>query len=646
MELRLIIAKFVRNKKVFIPTTFILFFGLATFTTLKQLPAPDINVNSTITFYDIEGTPFLKQTYPKRQKWVKLDDISPHVTNGFIATEDRHFNNHLGFDLLGIFRSLLTNFSSGQRVQGASTITQQYAKNLFLSFEKTWSRKMKEAFYTIRLEHSYDKETILEGYLNTINFGHGNYGIEDAAHFYFNKSASKLTLAEAAILVGIPKGPSHYSPINHYERAIYRQNTVLNAMLRDEYITQEEYDQALNSQLSIIGETPKIDFDPSYFIDGVLTELHSLLADSKLTQNLHVYTTFNREIQTHINDAIERNIVDDEVQTAVIVLEPETGYVLGLSGGTDFQTSQYNRALNSERQVGSLLKPILYFAALEFGFNPSTSFISQPTSFVFNNGSDSYNPRNFSSQYPYDQVSMANALAVSDNIYAVKTHTFLGMSVLPNMANRLGITAQIPEIPSAALGVTSISIMEMAEAYAVFANKGRTVDHRFITQVKTEKGAIIYEGIPNENKQILDPNKTFIFNEMMTGMFNMRHNNHLAVTGLSIIPNLTHAYAGKTGTTQTDSWMIGYTPELATTVWTGYDEGRLLNDVETLRYAKNIWAHIMEASLNQDASWFEAPKNVIPVSIDPFSGSLATKNCKKKITLYYEESNLPNNNNS
>ena len=644
MKTRRLASKFINNKKIFIPVTTILFLGIATLTTLKLLPAPDINVNTTITFYDIDGAPFLQQTFPQRQKWVPLDEISPYVINGFIATEDRRFKEHFGLDIPGIARSIVVNLTTGRRAQGASTISQQYARNLFNSFERTWERKIREAIYTLRLELHYDKETILEGYLNTINFGHGNYGIEDAAQFYFGKSARDLTLPQASLLVGIPKGPSVYSPIINSERSFSRQKVVLSSMLREGHITQAELDKAKNTQLEIIGESPTQDYDASYFVAGVLSELDYIL-DGKTMSNrqLRVQTTLNREVQANINEAIEQTIVDSEVQTAVIVIEPSTGNVLGLSGGTDFQTSQFNRALYSQRQVGSLMKPLLYFSALEFGFNPSTTFISQPTTFLYNDGASRYSPSNFSNQYPSpnnSRISMANALAVSDNIFAVKTHTFLGMSVLPEITNRLGITAEIPEIPSAALGVSSINIMEMAEAYAVFANKGQSVEHRFITEIKNEYG-VIYESQSHQSEQLLDPTQTFIFNEMMTGMFDMRHNNHLAVTGLSIIPNLTHRYAGKSGSTNTDSWMIGYTPELVTTVWTGYDEGRLLNGVEINRYAKKIWAHVMENSLDENARWFETPENVVQVKVDPLSGSIANESSNRRVQLYFEEHNLP-----
>ena len=618
--------------------------GLTTYQYFKYLPAPDIHLNTSITFYDADGEVFLEKTYPKDQHWVSLNEISPYVIDGFIATEDRNFYDHFGFDPLRIAKAMVTNVMKGTRSQGASTISQQYARNLYLSFEKTWSRKIKEAFYTLRLELNYDKDTILEGYLNTINFGHGNYGIEDASLYYFGKHASELTLAEASILVGIPKGPSYYSPISHKENSQKRQKVVLSSMLTENYITKDEYDEALASEPVVIGEYPEgIDFDAPYYVDAVLAEVDALLGDQANSyRNLNIYTTLDRDIQNYVNEAIEETITDQEVQTAVIVIEPSTGYVKALSGGTDYEVSQYNRALYSKRQIGSLMKPFLYYAALEYGFSPSTTFMNEPTTFPYNDGKDTYTPSNYSNAYSYDSISMANAIAVSDNIYAVKTHTFLGLNVLPETTKRFGISAEIPQLPSAALGVEPINIMEMAEAYSIFANNGKEVNRTFITKITDDREFLVYSDTIKEDQQVLDSTKTYVMNELMTGMFNMQNNNHLSVTGLSIIPNLTHQYAGKSGSTNTDSWMIGYTPELVTTVWTGYDQGRTLDGVEVNRYAKNIWADVMENSLKESGSqWFEAPDDVVAVSIDPITGYLASDSCKKKVTLYYEINNVP-----
>ena len=610
----------------------------------KYLPAPDINVNTTITFYDSKGEVFLEKTYPKDQHWVSLDEISPYVINGFIATEDRNFYDHFGFDPLRMAKAVITNLTTGTRAQGASTITQQYARNLYLSFEKTWSRKIKEAFYTIRLELGYDKDTILEGYLNTINFGHGNYGIEDASLYYFGKHANELSLAEASILVGIPKGPTYYSPIKNPENSSNRQKIVLKSMLDENYISVEDYEHALKSDPVVIGEIPgDVDYEAPYYVDAVLAEVDHLLdGQTSSYRNLNIYTTLDQEIQSQVNKSIVQNVKDLDVQTAVIVMEPSTGYVKALSGGNNYEESQYNRALYSERQIGSLMKPFLYYAALEYGFNPSTTFMNEPTTFTYNGGKDSYTPNNYNSSYAYKSIPMANALAVSDNIYAVKTHTFLGLDVLPKTTKRFGISANIPSIPSAALGVEPVNIMEMAEAYSIFANNGKSVNRKFITSITDDRAFLVYSDTKTEQKQILDKTKTYIMNEMMTGMFNLQQNNHLSITGLSIIQNLTHQYAGKSGSTNTDSWMIGYTPELLTTVWTGYDQGRTLDGVEVNHYAKNIWSEVMENSLkNTQTEWFEKPKNVVAVKIDPTTGYLASEECKNKVTLYYEKNNVP-----
>lgn len=618
--------------------------GLTVYQYFKYLPAPDINVNTTITFYDSDGEVFLEKTYPKNQNWVTLDEISPYVIDGFIATEDRNFYNHMGFDPIRIAKAVLVNITTGSKSQGASTITQQYARNLFSDFDKTWERKIKEAFYALKLEIAYDKETILEGYLNTINFGHGNYGIEDAALFYFDKHASELTLEEASVLVGIPKGPSYYSPLINYENAMSRKQIVLKSMLVEDYITQEEYDLALNTEATIIGEHPEaLEYDAPYYVDAVLSEVDKLLDGQMMSyRHLNIYTTLNREIQTYVNDAIEDTIKQEGVQTAVIVMDPQTGYVKALSGGTNYETSQFNRALYSRRQIGSMMKPFLYYAALEYGFTPSTTFMNEPTSFTYNDGANTYTPGNYSGAYAYDEISMANAIAVSDNIFAVKTHMFLGMDVLSETVKRFGIEEEIPQIPSAILGVSSINIMEMAEAYSIFANNGQSVERKFVTEITDGRGFYVYKDQASQGEQVLDQTKTYIMNEMMTGMFDINQNNHLSVTGLSIIPELTHRYAGKSGTTNTDSWMIGYTPELVTTVWTGYDEGQTLDGVEVNRYAKNIWASVMENSLKESGStWFETPKNVVPVSIAPVSGYLAADDCDKKVTLYYEKGNIP-----
>lgn len=622
-------------------TLFFILIG-ATFSYLRRLPAPDVVINTMVVFYDINGEPFLEEMIPNRRKFVELENVSQYVIDGFIATEDRNFWEHQGFYYPSIIRSVIANIQAGENVQGGSTITQQYARNLMVDFERTLERKLREAAYTIRLEESYEKEEILEGYLNTINFGHGIYGIQDAAQFYFGLDAGELSLAQASILVGIPKGPSLYSPISNYENARERQRIVLDAMVETEKITVFEKEQAMDKALHFVGRRPVDEGINYYFVDAVLREVEQLLdEDLAAHEYLRVFTTLDPEIQQAVNDAVDANITErSDLQSVVIVMEPETGHVLALSGGSDYGTSQFNRALFSERQVGSLMKPILYIAALEYGFNPSTAFISRPTTFVYNNGEQSYTPGNYMNQYAFEEISMANALAISDNIFAVKTHDFLGMDVLPTMATRFGITAEIDEVPSAALGVSNINMMEITEAYAIFANEGRKVAHRFVTQIKDAEEVLVDNRRVNvDNDQIVDVTNTFILNEMMTGMFNLANNNHLAATGLSIIPQLSHRYAGKTGSTDTDSWMIGYTPDLVTTVWIGYDDNVKLTDDAVI--AKLIWADVMEDALSSGSRWFREPGDVVVVPVDARNGLPVDDASPRKVNLYFQQGNEP-----
>jgi len=611
------------------------------FTYLRRMPAPDVAINTMVVFYDRHGKPFLEEVIPNRRKFAQLHEISPYVIDGFVATEDRNFWNHNGFYYPSIVRSVIANLRAGSSVQGGSTITQQYARNLMVDFERSVERKLREAAYTIRLEDSYNKEEILEGYLNTINFGHGIYGIQDASLFYFGINASELNLAQASILVGIPKGPSIYSPIGNYDNARDRQKVVLEAMVETEKITEFQKQQALNTELVFIGKRPVDEGINYYFIDAVLREVDTLLTENLSEFDfLRIHTTLDPRIQEAINQSVAENIEDDsDLQSVVIVMEPETGNVLGLSGGSNYSTSQFNRALFSERQIGSLMKPLLYMAALEYGVMPSQAMMSTPTTFYYNDGI-AYKPGNYNENYAFADISMANALAVSDNIFAVKMHDFLGFDMLPEIAQRFGISADIEQVPSAALGVSNINMMEMTEAYGILANEGRRVEHRFVTMIKDAEDVIIdNRPIQEDVVQVFSTTDTFILNEMMSGMFNLANNNHLSITGLSILDRLTHRYAGKTGSTDTDSWMIGFSPDILTTVWIGYDDNVKIK--ESAAIAKYIWADVMEEAHQQGSRWFREPGNVVVVPVDARNGEVVDITNPRKVNLYFQIDNQP-----
>ena len=356
--------------------------------------SPKLAVNSAKSYYFYDKN---EDLITGTDEWISYESLNQDIINATIAIEDRHFFDHKGFDYLRIIKSLYNNFKSKSNNEGASTITQQYAKNLYLDFDKTWERKINEAWLTIRLETHYSKEEILEGYLNTINYG-GVFGIENASKYYFGKSASDLSLAEASMLAGIPNRPSEYSPFVSLDSAKKRQKVVLNSMLRDGYITEEELNNAYNEQLIFDDKDDPEELNSiMYYQDVVIEELKSIpsIPSSLIeTGGLKIYTNFDPLAQEAIENSIKNNI-DTDIQVASVIMNPSDGAVLGLVGGVDYSKSQYNRATSSNRSVGSTIKPFLYYAALENNFTASTTFTSEKTTFVFSENQTISKQKNF-----------------------------------------------------------------------------------------------------------------------------------------------------------------------------------------------------------------------------------------------------------
>ena len=602
----------------------------------------EIRSANNISLYDGDDDLFFQGT--GTSEWVSLNEISENIINATISTEDKNFYKHFGFDILRIMKALSTNIASGKTVQGASTISQQYVKNLFLDFNQTWERKWHELWLTLNIETHYTKEEILEGYLNTINYGHGMYGIENASNYYFNKSSKDLSLAESAMLVAIPKSPTNYSPINNYDLAKERQKLVLSGMVRNGYITEEEMTKAYEEQLILIGKKAKINSDTIlYFQDAVLNELKKIksIPSSLLdTGGLKIYTTLDIDAQLSLENSMKDNLENkEEVQMSGVMINPANGSIIALIGGRDYSTSQYNRAIKSIRQVGSTMKPFLYYAALENGFTASTAFTSEETTFVFSS-ENSYSPQNANEIYGNKPISMAAAIAYSENIYAVKTHMFLGKDVLVKTGKRLGITQPLPEIASLPLGTSEIGIIDMAAAYSVFANNGYKTTPHLIRKIEDINGNTLYE-FKETPELVLNPSLTYILNELLTSTYDPALVDYNYPTILSLSGRLTRKYSVKTGTTATDSWTIGYNPQVVTAIWNGYDDNR---NIETSLYStpKNIWADTMETYLkDKEKVWFEMPSNVVGVLVDPISGQPATNNNSKKKILYYLKGTEP-----
>lgn len=588
-------------------------------------------------FYDINGNQY------SNDDWVNLNDISPDLINASISTEDKHFYKHFGFDYLRIIKAMYNNIKSKETVEGASTISQQYAKNLFLDFGKTWKRKIEEAWITIKLESQYSKKEILEGYLNTINYG-GVFGIENAALYYFNKHAKDLDLAEASILAGIPKSPSYYSPISNYDNAKTRQKTILKSMVDNQYITEEQAETAYNKELNFIGDKTNENITSlMYYQDAVINELKNIknIPSSFLeTKGLKIYTTLNMDYQIILDQSVTDNLKDNnEIQISSIIMDPNTGAILALTGGRDYKESQYNRAISAKRQVGSTIKPFLYYAALENGFTPSSTFISEKTTFTFSTDK-TYSPKNYGDTYPNKSISMEAAISYSDNIFAVKTHLFLGEETLVNTLNRVGINEQLEAIPSLALGTEEISLYEMMEAYGTLASSGVKREPYLIEKVEDEDGNILYQ---HEDKPeiVLNESQVFILNEMLTSTYSSDFIDYNYPTLISLAGKLNHKYAIKTGTTDTDRLIFGFNKNLLVGVWSGYDDNRETPSTDS-SIAKNIWFNTIENCLKDtEDAWYDIPNNVVGVIVDPISGELATDDTVHKRMFYYIKGTEP-----
>ena len=631
-------------RKIFKITTVMAFIGILVYTGIyfyaRFTPKLSINSANKFTFYDINNNPF---DADNNENWISLKEISPYLIEATLAIEDKKFYKHHGFDFLRIIKSLYINFTSGKKLQGASTITQQYAKNLFLTFDKTWARKLEEAWLTIRLESHYSKEDLLEGYLNTINYG-GIFGIENASHYYFGKSASELSLAEASILAGIPKNPSYYSPLSNQEAAKDRQELILNAMVKNNYITKEEKENASNTSLTYLGNK-NINNNETlmYYQDTVLEELYQIKtipASFLETGGLKIYTYLDLDAQNILNESVQKNTKGhDKIQVSTVVMEPETGRVLALTGGKNYAESQYNRAIKSKRQVGSTMKPFLYYAALENGFTPSTTFTSEKTIFTFS-GNKTYSPNNYDNSYPNKKITMATALAYSDNIYAVKTHLFLGENTLVDTAKRLGIDSCLQAVPSLPLGTEEINIIDMTGAYATFANEGYKVEPHFISKVEDEYGNILYQA-EEIKENVLNRGIVYVLNELLTGTYDQALVDYNYPSLLSYASKMTKKYAVKTGTTDYDRLIFGYNKNVVVGVWTGYDDNSEMSNSDA-SVAKNIWIETIEGYLkNKEDTWYNMPTNVVGVLVDPTTGELANNDSKNKKIMYYIKGTEP-----
>ena len=558
------------------------------------------------------------------RKIVNMAEIPKVVHYAFIAAEDSRFYQHQGFDIQSIFRALFKNFEAGHIVQGASTITQQVAKLMYLSPEKKYSRKVKEAILSYKIDKYLTKDEILNLYLNQIYLGHGTYGIESASIGYFGKSAKELTLPEAALLAGLPKAPNTYSPFLHFERAKQRQAYVLSRMVEDKYITQAEMDKAINVRLKLRDIKPK-DKVAAYFVEHIRRYVQEKYgADVLYKEGLSIYTTLNLAAQKAARDALEKGLTELEgrekykrglVQGALYCMDVKTGAIRAMVGGRDFNKSEFNRATQSRRQPGSAFKPLIYTAAFDKGLTPATVFVDSPIVFEDPSQEDGlWKPKNFDEKF-LGPITMRTALVQSRNIVTIKILREIGIDYAASYAMNMGISSPIARNLSLALGASGVTLQELINAYGVLANGGKKVTPFFIKKIVDRTGNV-FEETKVKSEQVIDPRIAFMTSYVMRDVVE-------SGTGRRV-KSLGRPVAGKTGTTNDirDAWFIGFTPSLIAGVWIGFDQETTLGKNEVGgRAAAPVWLYFMEkVTQHTPIEDFPTPEGIIFVKVDPKTG--------------------------
>ncbi|MDQ3126729.1 MAG: PBP1A family penicillin-binding protein [Pseudomonadota bacterium] len=514
-----------------------------------------------------------------------LDSLPDYVPAAFIAIEDRRFYHHPGFDPIGMSRAMAANMRAGRVVQGGSTLTQQLAKNLFLSPDQNMKRKVQELMLAVWLEMKFSKEEILALYLNRVYFGAGAYGIEAASQRYFDKSARQLTVGEAALLAGLLKAPSRYSPVSESERAATRATVVLNEMVDAGVITPEQRAAAVTEPVRV--SRTLATQHAQYFIDWLDKQIRELVGEP--TEDMIVETTLDLTLQTQAERAVRRILDRDRskgVQQAALVALDGEGRVRAMIGGASYADSQFNRATDARRQAGSAFKPFVYLAALESGYTPETMVNDAPIRI------GNWSPRNYSGSFA-GQMTMANAVAQSTNTIAAGMADQIGRDNVARTARRLGITSRIGLEPAMALGAVEVSPLEMAQAYDAFANGGKRVTAFGISRIRTPQGRVIYQRASRADGPIQAISNPYLYyqNQMLRGVMTSGTGRSAAIAGRDV--------AGKTGTTSDykDAWFVGYTGGFVTAVWVGKDDNTAMRGVTGGSSPAAIWRGFMEAAL-------------------------------------------------
>jgi len=587
----------------------------------------------------------------EKRRYVAYQDLPQVLINAVLASEDRRFFSHRGIDPIRIFKALIVDVREGDKVQGASTLTQQYVKNYFLTPERTWRRKFADAYMSLLLETRLTKEEIFELYSNEVYLGQaGSFsiiGLGEAADIFFGKSVKELTLGEAATLAGIISAPNRFAPIRHPDRAKARRNLVLDQMAEFAMISSQERDAA-KANAPEIKSTSIINYsDAPYFVDYVQDILLERFGDAALSRSKYrVYTTLNTDLQRAAFESLRNGMVELDdyfakgkrgiepgtVQASLIAVDPKSGQVLAMIGGRNYGTSQFNRITQSKRQPGSIFKPFVYAAALETAYHSSSpltvvsTVVDEPTNFTFEDLI--YDPRNFKDEY-YGQVTMRQAITKSLNVATIKFAEKAGYSKVTELAHRLGLNEQIKPYPAMAIGSFEVTPLEMVRAYTAFANGGLMSELTPILKICDTGANPVFVAQPKSEKA-LTPQIAFLVTSLLQSVMNEGTGAGVRARGFTL------PAAGKTGTSR-DGWFAGYTPDLLCIVWVGFDDNRELN-LSGSQAALPIWTEFMKKAIQLRpllGEEFVVPPGVPQVEIDPTTGLLATSRCLERQYEYF-----------
>ena len=557
-----------------------------------QTDLPDIQPAYTTHIYDIKGNEIATVHTEEDREPAKIDKIPTNLKNAFLAVEDVRFYQHIGIDFRGVMRALWENIRHRSVTEGGSTITQQLARNAYLSQEQSYQRKIQEMFLALKIEHRHTKDEILELYLNQIYFGQGAYGVQAAAKTYFGKNVEDLDLNECAMLAGIPKSPNYYSPLNNLKAAQERKSTVLKQMVKYGYISASTADATAKEELHLAKPAPKVG-KANYFVDYVIqTMIDKYGADAVYKGGLQIYTTLDMEMQQKAEEALknlpEMQAVNgvQQPQGALVAIDPATGYIKAMVGGRG--TDMFNRAALAERQPGSAFKPFVFAVALESGYTPDTIVADTPFTKY------GWNPQNYDRSF-YGSVPLSSVCAQSLNVATVRIADDVGIDNVIKCAKDLGISTLVMEgekndvnLSTALGGITrGVTPLELTSAYCAFPNKGMYVKHTAVAKVLDRDGNVL-ETAPLPGKRVLKEETAASLNSMLRGV---------VAGGTGTAANINGDVAGKTGTTSEyhDAWFVGYMPDLVVGVWIGCDDNQRMGTMTGGTTPANIWTIFMKS---------------------------------------------------